>query len=242
MRSTTSSATRVADRRVCRTTATSPKRQLRRARPDLAAGRLRRRARSTTTRRSTTRATWRSSRAPRAVYGAHVASRVRVDGFLQGRAARRRRQGARPRDRRAVRDPRPPGRATPPACGPTRPRRWSASAASSRCGRPRGSTSSCPGTASSRKLGLLLRTEKSVLFVIPWGRHWLIGTTDTDWDLDKAHPAATAADIDYLLEHVNTVLRDAARPATTSRACTRGCGRCSPASPTRPASSAASTS
>lgn len=56
------------------------------------------------------------------------------------------------------------------------------------------------------KLGLLLRTEKSVLFVIPWGRHWLIGTTDTDWNLDKAHPAATAADIDYLLEHVNSVL------------------------------------
>ena len=54
--------------------------------------------------------------------------------------------------------------------------------------------------------GLLLRTEKSVLFVIPWGRHWLIGTTDTDWNLDKAHPAATAADIDYLLEHVNAVL------------------------------------
>jgi len=42
--------------------------------------------------------------------------------------------------------------------------------------------------------------------VIPWGRHWLIGTTDTDWNLDKAHPAATAADIDYILEHVNKVL------------------------------------
>ncbi|HEX4057344.1 MAG TPA: glycerol-3-phosphate dehydrogenase/oxidase [Galbitalea sp.] len=56
------------------------------------------------------------------------------------------------------------------------------------------------------KLGLLLRTEKSVLFVIPWGRHWLIGTTDTDWQLDKAHPAATAADIDYLLAKVNEVL------------------------------------
>ncbi|MDI6105607.1 glycerol-3-phosphate dehydrogenase/oxidase [Actinoplanes sp. NEAU-A12] len=54
--------------------------------------------------------------------------------------------------------------------------------------------------------GLILRTEKSVLFVIPWGRHWLIGTTDTDWDLSKAHPAATSGDIDYLLEHVNAVL------------------------------------
>jgi len=56
--------------------------------------------------------------------------------------------------------------------------------------------------------GLILRTEKSVLFVIPWGRHWIIGTTDTDWSLDKAHPAASAADIDYLLEHVNSVLRE----------------------------------
>ncbi len=55
-------------------------------------------------------------------------------------------------------------------------------------------------------IGLLLRTEKSVLFLIPWGRHWLIGTTDTDWNLDLAHPAATAADIDYILEHINTVL------------------------------------
>ena len=54
--------------------------------------------------------------------------------------------------------------------------------------------------------GLILRTEKSVLFVIPWGRHWIIGTTDTDWSLDKAHPAASSHDIDYLLEHVNSVL------------------------------------
>src|SRR5690348_2732601 len=54
--------------------------------------------------------------------------------------------------------------------------------------------------------GLILRTEKSVLFVIPWGRHWIGGTTDTDWNLGKAHPAASSSDIDYLLEHVNRVL------------------------------------
>jgi glycerol-3-phosphate dehydrogenase len=54
--------------------------------------------------------------------------------------------------------------------------------------------------------GLILRTEKSVLFVIPWGRHWIIGTTDTDWQLDKAHPAASRTDIDYVLERVNAVL------------------------------------
>jgi glycerol-3-phosphate dehydrogenase len=54
--------------------------------------------------------------------------------------------------------------------------------------------------------GLILRTETSVLFVIPWGRHWIVGTTDTDWSLDKAHPAASSRDIDYVLEHVNRVL------------------------------------
>jgi glycerol-3-phosphate dehydrogenase len=56
------------------------------------------------------------------------------------------------------------------------------------------------------RTGLILRTEKSVLFVIPWGRHWIIGTTDTDWDLDKSHPAVSSEDIAYLLEHVNRVL------------------------------------
>jgi glycerol-3-phosphate dehydrogenase len=57
--------------------------------------------------------------------------------------------------------------------------------------------------------GMIIRTEKSVLFLIPWGDHWIIGTTDTAWDLDLAHPAASRTDIDYLLGHVNEVL---ARP------------------------------
>src|SRR5215211_3972142 len=61
--------------------------------------------------------------------------------------------------------------------------------------------------------GLILRTERSVLFVIPWGGHWVIGTTDTDWNLDRAHPAASSVDIDYILDHVNEVLD---RPLTHS--------------------------
>ena len=56
--------------------------------------------------------------------------------------------------------------------------------------------------------GFITRTETSVLFVIPWGRHWILGTTDTPWDLDKAHPAASRNDIDYVLDHVNTILRE----------------------------------
>jgi glycerol-3-phosphate dehydrogenase len=61
--------------------------------------------------------------------------------------------------------------------------------------------------------GLVLRTERSVLFVVPWKRHWIIGTTDTDWSLDLSHPAASRRDIEYLLRTVNTVL---SRPLTTA--------------------------
>ncbi|MCW2811033.1 MAG: glycerol-3-phosphate dehydrogenase [Friedmanniella sp.] len=56
--------------------------------------------------------------------------------------------------------------------------------------------------------GLITQTEKSLLFIIPWGSHWIIGTTDTDWDLDLAHPAASQADIDYILAHANGLLAD----------------------------------
>ena len=77
--------------------------------------------------------------------------------------------------------------------------------------------------------GMILRTEKSVLFVIPWNTHWIVGTTDTDWTLHKAHPAASRADIDYILEHVNAVLVDAAdarrHPGRLRRAAAAAVGR-----------------
>jgi glycerol-3-phosphate dehydrogenase len=62
--------------------------------------------------------------------------------------------------------------------------------------------------------GLILRTATSVLFVIPWDDRWIIGTTDTPWMLDRAHPAACSADIEYLLGQVNRVLT---RPVTPDR-------------------------
>jgi len=55
---------------------------------------------------------------------------------------------------------------------------------------------------------LILPTEKSVLFVLPWGEQWIVGTTDTDWEFGLDHPSATRTDIEYLLEHVNAVLAD----------------------------------
>ena len=54
--------------------------------------------------------------------------------------------------------------------------------------------------------GLITRTRSSLLFVIPWHQHWIIGTTDTEWNLDLAHPAASSADIDYLLGQANRLL------------------------------------
>lgn len=59
--------------------------------------------------------------------------------------------------------------------------------------------------------GLILQTEKSVLFIIPWSRYWVIGTTDTPWTHELQHPVATSADIEYILEHANAVL---SRPLT----------------------------
>src|SRR3546814_18801176 len=56
------------------------------------------------------------------------------------------------------------------------------------------------------KSGMFLRTEKSVLFIIPWQHYWVIGTTDTAWPVELQHPVPTSADIDYLLEHANSVL------------------------------------
>ena len=55
---------------------------------------------------------------------------------------------------------------------------------------------------------LILPTEKSVLFVLPWGDQWIVGTTDTDWRFGRDHPAASRSDIQYLLDHVNAVLKD----------------------------------
>lgn len=58
------------------------------------------------------------------------------------------------------------------------------------------------------RTGVITKTEKSVLFLIPWDEYWVIGTTDTPWEEDVAHPAATAEDVDYVLEHANEILKE----------------------------------
>ncbi|GFZ86345.1 glycerol-3-phosphate dehydrogenase/oxidase [Nesterenkonia alkaliphila] len=56
------------------------------------------------------------------------------------------------------------------------------------------------------RVGLISPTEKSVLFIIPMGRYWAIGTTDTAWHEPVDSPAPTAGDIDYVLAQANAVL------------------------------------
>src|SRR6516165_1050989 len=68
-----------------------------------------------------------------------------------------------------------------------------------------------PRAAVDADTGMILRTEKSVLFFIPWGEHWIVGTTDTDFSGDRAEPAAAEEDVQYILAAANRVL---ARPLT----------------------------
>jgi len=68
-----------------------------------------------------------------------------------------------------------------------------------------------PRAAVDASTGMIVRTDKSVLFFIPWGDHWIVGTTDTDWSGDRAEPKPTEEDIAYILAAANRVL---ARPLT----------------------------
>jgi glycerol-3-phosphate dehydrogenase len=63
-----------------------------------------------------------------------------------------------------------------------------------------------PGSAIGLETGVILKTEVSVLFIIPWKNEWLIGTTDTPWTGERENPLATEEDITYLLEQANAVL------------------------------------
>jgi glycerol-3-phosphate dehydrogenase len=60
-----------------------------------------------------------------------------------------------------------------------------------------------PRSAIKLYTALIARTGNSVLFLLPWGQTWLIGTTDTPWEGDRDEPSVTSADVDYLLTEAN---------------------------------------
>ena len=63
-----------------------------------------------------------------------------------------------------------------------------------------------PGDSIKSKDGIILKTPVSVLFLIPWGDKWIVGTTDTPYDGDRTKPLATQEDVQYILDQANRVL------------------------------------
>ncbi len=59
-----------------------------------------------------------------------------------------------------------------------------------------------------RDMALVLpeTSDSRVLFLVPWQHHVVIGTTDTPYDGDPAHPTADPADIRYLCDELDTYL------------------------------------
>lgn len=63
-----------------------------------------------------------------------------------------------------------------------------------------------PKSAIDAKTGIILKTAVSVLFIIPWGDRWIVGTTDTPYTGDCESPLSDSSDIDYIIEQANKVL------------------------------------
>ncbi|CAB4532930.1 MAG: FAD-dependent oxidoreductase [Actinobacteria bacterium] len=63
-----------------------------------------------------------------------------------------------------------------------------------------------PGSAINSDAGIIVKTPISVLFLIPWGDKWIVGTTDTPYEGDRAEPCATREDVQYILDQANRVL------------------------------------
>jgi glycerol-3-phosphate dehydrogenase len=67
------------------------------------------------------------------------------------------------------------------------------------------------GDAIRSTTAIIARTPASVLFLLPWGANWIVGTTDTAREPSEslADPVATEEEVDYLLGQANRWL---ARP------------------------------
>lgn len=64
-----------------------------------------------------------------------------------------------------------------------------------------------PKSAIKSKEGIILKTAVSVLFLIPWADKWIVGTTDTPYTGDRRNPLAERADVEYIINEANKVLK-----------------------------------
>ena len=141
-----------------------------------------------------------------AAYGALVATRARVTGFLSDKGGVR---GVVARDEESGTDLEVRARralSARVASGPRRCKLRLASPMDCRSATSKGVHLVLPQERLPLSMGLIVRAGKSVLLVIPWGRHWIVGTTDTEWTLESHEPVATAADVHYLLDRLNAEL------------------------------------
>jgi glycerol-3-phosphate dehydrogenase len=60
-----------------------------------------------------------------------------------------------------------------------------------------------PRRAFRSSTAVITRTPHSVLFLLPWSEHWLVGTTDTDDEGPRDAPGVTFDDVEYLLGQAN---------------------------------------
>ncbi len=69
------------------------------------------------------------------------------------------------------------------------------------------------GDAIRSTSAVIARTPYSVLFILPWGDRWIIGTTDTPYSGDPAEPQVEPEDVAYLIEQTNRWLVDPIGPS-----------------------------
>jgi glycerol-3-phosphate dehydrogenase len=141
-----------------------------------------------------------------AAHGAHVATRVRVTGFrAPGEVEATDEESGEPLLLRA--------RHVAGAVGAwtDRLRELAGGRSSRRIVPSKGIHVFVAGDRIPMETGVIARTEKSVLFIVPWQGGWLIGDTDTPWSLGPDQPVATGADVDYLLAKANALLAEPLR-------------------------------
>lgn len=63
-----------------------------------------------------------------------------------------------------------------------------------------------PKSAINLNKALISRTDKSVLFILPWENEWIIGTTDNSYYGTLDELEVTDEDIEFLLKEANSVL------------------------------------
>ena len=172
-----------------------------RAIPRPAAGRARRRARSTTTRRWTTLGwRWRSRARPLARAAMSPRTPRSSDGCRTSRegvhrvvVARRARAATSTSSRRGT------SRCASGVWAPEVSAVFTESDNAVGIIRSKGVHLRLPRSAIDGETALIVPTGKSVLFVLPSRTHWLVGTTDTEWMGDPDAVAPTQEDVEYLL-------------------------------------------